>query len=309
MGERIDWRGRRVLITGATGFIGRHLVDHALRAHAVVTTLSRGPANIPGTFAHLTLDISDPESTSRAVRDLEPDAILHVASSGVSGKSEFSEMLRSNVLGTDNLLSAVKSLSHRSPVVMAGTGYEYAPQNHSLAEDDPILPASPYGVSKAAATLCAANYSAYIPITILRLFNVYGPGEQVPRLVPYIVRNTTLGEPVELTSCQQIRDFSYVSDIASVFWRALECAPREDGLRIFNVGSGSAMRLKDFVGIVVRVLQKYGMRAQVKFGSRPYRDGEPMYYVANTSRLRKAMDWIPTTPMETGLTEAVAALL
>jgi nucleoside-diphosphate-sugar epimerase len=226
----------------------------------------------------------------------------------VSGNTELAEMLHSNVLGTDNLLSAVKSLQPPPHVVIAGSGYEYAPQSIPLTEDDPVFPASPYGVSKAAGTFCAGEYSAQIPITVLRIFNVYGPGEQLPRLLPYIVKNAKLGNRVELTPCEQMRDFLYVRDVASVFWRALECAPQNRGLRILNVGSGSARPLKDFVCIAVRVLEKKGIRAQLEFGARPYRVGEPMFYVANTSRLEKVLGCIPETPLEVGIAETVASI-
>ena len=303
-----DWRGRRVLITGATGFIGRCLVDHALRAQAIVTTLSRKPANLPGVSKHLTVDIGDRRIILRAIEELQPEAILHVAASGVSEATEYSEMLHSNALGTDNLLSAAKLLKQPPFVVMAGSGYEYGEQTRPLTEDDPICPSSPYGISKVAATLCAANHSAHIPITVLRIFNVYGPGERLPRLLPYIVKNAKLGLPVDLTACDQVRDFIYVNDLASIFWRALESAPQKGRLRILNVGSGLALSLKGFVHLVMRELERQGIKAQIEFGARPYRSGEPMYYVANPSRLKEVLGCIPGTSLEVGVTETVAAL-
>jgi nucleoside-diphosphate-sugar epimerase len=309
VGTTSDWRGRKVLITGATGFIGRHLVERALRDEATVTTLSRTPANIPGTDAHLTVDIGDREATQRAIGELQPDAILHAASSGVSENTEFLEMLRSNVAGTDNLLSASRSLKKPPAVVIAGSGYEYALQSRPLTEDDPINPASAYGISKAAATFCAANYSAEIPITVLRIFNVYGPGEHTPRLLPYIVENAKLGKSIELTPCEQIRDFVYVRDIASIFWRALECMPEDNHLRILNVGSGSAVPLKSFVCTVARVLEERGLKIRVKFGARPYKPGEPMYYAANISRLWSILGSLQPTAFDTGIRQTLEASL
>ena len=308
MGTTDDWRGRRVLITGATGFVGRHLVERALQSGAVVTTLSRFKAEIPSVSAHLVIDIGNYAEVSRAIKELVPTAIIHAASSGVTEKAEFLEMLRSNVAGTDNLLSAAASLSKPPSVVMAGTGYEYATQPRPLTEDDPILPASPYGISKAAATYCAAHYATGMPITVLRIFNVYGPRERLPRLLPYIVQNARLGNPVEVTACEQVRDFIYVRDLASIFWHALECSPENGRLRILNVGSGSPLPLRDFVCTVVRILQEKGVNAQVKFGARPYRAGEPMYYAADTSRLYETLGRPRFTPVETGIREFVEAM-
>jgi nucleoside-diphosphate-sugar epimerase len=220
---------------------------------------------------------------------------------------EFSEMLRSNTLGTDNLLSAAKSLKEPPPVVVAGSGYEYAAQARHLTESDPIFPSSPYGISKAAATFCAANYSAYIPITVLRIFNVYGPGERLPRLLPYIVENASLGNPVELTPCEQIRDFVYVGDVASLFWRALESSPSDGQLRILNLGSGSAAPLKSFVCTVAHVLEKRGLKVRLKFGARPYKPGEPMYYAADTSRLRSTLGNLQFTAFDAGIGKTLEA--
>ena len=307
MGATNDWRGRRVLITGATGFIGCHLVERALRAQAFVTTLSRTRANIPGSCGHLVVDIGDRETTRAAIEDLQPDAILHAASLGVTEKAEFLEMLRSNAVGTDNLLSAAKSLKKPPPVVMAGSGYEYAPQPRSLTEDDPICPVSLYGISKAAATFCAANYSADIPITVLRVFNVYGPGERLPRLLPYIVQSAELGNLVELTDCEQIRDFTYVRDVAPLFWQALESPPNDRRLRILNIGSGSAMPLKAFVCAIIKTLEEQGVKAQVRFGARSHKPEEPMYYAPDTSRLRSTLGNLQFTTFDVGIRQTLEA--
>jgi UDP-glucose 4-epimerase len=263
---------------------------------------------IPGASAHIALDLGSRLEVWKAIQDLEPAAILHAASSGVTEKVEFSEMLRSNVAGTDNLLSAAASLSNPPSVVIAGSGYEYAAQPRPLTEDDPIFPASQYGISKAAATYCAANYATGMSITVLRVFNVYGPGERVPRLLPYIVQNAKLGNPVEVTACEQIRDFIYVQDLASLFWRALECPPDNGQLRTLNVGSGAPVPLRDFVCTVIGALQEKGVNAQVQFGARPYRAGEPMYYAADTSRLHQTLGRPSLTPVEAGVRQFVEAM-
>jgi nucleoside-diphosphate-sugar epimerase len=263
---------------------------------------------IHGASAHIALDLGSRSEVWKSIQDLGPAAILHAASSGVTEKVEFSEMLRSNVAGADNLLSAAASLSSPPSVVMAGSGYEYAAQSRPLTEDDPIRPASPYGISKAAAAFCAANYATGMPITVLRIFNVYGPGERLPRLLPYIVRNAKLGNPVKLTACEQVRDFIYVQDLASIFWRALEYSPENGQLRTLNVGSGSPVPVRDFVCTVVRVLREEGVNAQVKFGARPYRANEPMYYAPDTSRLHETLGRPSLTFREVGIRQFVEAM-
>ena len=130
----------------------------------------------------------------------------------------------------------------------------------------------------------------------------------MPRLLPYIVRNARVGSPVEVTACEQIRDFIYVRDLASLFWRALECSPANGQLRILNVGSGSPVPLRVFVCTVAQVLQEEGVRAQVKFGARPYRAGEPMYYAADTGLMATILGNPPVTPLEVGVRDTVESL-
>jgi nucleoside-diphosphate-sugar epimerase len=308
VGTRSDWHGRKVLITGATGFIGRHLVERAQQAGAVVVTASRSEAKFPGAMTHRALDIGDRAEVLRLIKDLEPAAILHAASSGVTEKAEFSEMLRSNVIGTDNVLAAAALLADPPSVVIAGSGYEYAAKSRAVSENDTVFPATSYGVSKAAATFCAASYANTMPITVLRIFNVYGPGERLPRLLPYIVNNARVGRPIELTACEQVRDFVYVRDLASMFWSALECPPKGSFLRILNVGSGSPLSLKQFVTTIVGVLQEQGLRPEVRFGARPYRENEPIYYAAKTTKLRQAFEILSVTPLEVGIRESVGTI-
>jgi UDP-glucose 4-epimerase len=144
---------------------------------------------------------------------------------------------------------------------------------------------------------------------VLRIFNVYGPGERLPRLLPYIVENARSGQPIELTSCEQVRDFVYVRDLASLFWRALECPSADGQVRILNAGSGTAVRLKDFVCIAIRALAKQGIRAQIEFGARPHKESEPMYYVSNTSRLRSTLGDLQFTAFDTGIEQTLETRL
>ena len=309
MGTTRDWRGRKVLITGATGFIGRHLVEQGLRTGAMVITNSRSPAQMCNASAHIMMDLGNRAEVLRVIRELKPAAIMHAASAGVSEKVALVDLLRTNVIGTDNLLAAADSLPERPTVVIAGSGYEYAAQSRPLTDDDPVFPTSPYGISKAAAAFCAAIYAKRMPVTVLRIFNVYGPGERLPRLLPYIVENAKLGNVAELTACEQVGDFVFVNDVATLFLRALERSPQDRRLRILNVGSDSPAPLKRFVTIMLEVLHEKGLDPEVKFGARPYRVGEPMYYAADITRLLATLGHLPRTTLDAGVRQSVEAML
>src|SRR5207249_4422828 len=128
-----------------------------------------------------------------------PEAVLHLAAAGVAyGNSAITDLLTVNVAGLDGLLAAISEVG-ACPVVVAGSGFEYAPQEHAIGETDEIGPVCSYGVSKAAATLTANWYAGRMPITLLRIFSVFGAGEREPRLLPHIVRRTKLGLSSDLT--------------------------------------------------------------------------------------------------------------
>jgi len=302
------WKGCKVLITGATGFLGRHLVAGAAETGAVVITTSRSETTT-GAAGHVAIDLCDRDRVSAMLREVAPSGILHTAVAGASEEVGFAELMRTNVAGTENLLAAAVALPQPPAVVLAGSGYEYAPQSRDLTEDDPICPITPYGISKAAAAFCAGIYATRMPITLLRIFNVYGPGEREPRLLPYAAACAKAGRVIELTDCEQVRDFVFVKDVAILFWRALECSPQDRRLRVLNVGSGSPAPLKRFVTVALEVLREKGLRPQAKFGVRPYRAGEPMYYAGDISRLRETLGTLPDTSFQAGIRQTLDLML
>jgi nucleoside-diphosphate-sugar epimerase len=303
-----SWKGGKVLITGTTGFLGRHLAAMAAEAGAVVITTSRSETKA-GIAGHIAIDLCDRDQVSAMLKEVAPSGILHTAAAGASEKADFAQLMQTNVLGTENLLAAALALPHPPAVVLAGSGYEYAPQSRDLTEDDLVCPVTPYGISKAAAAFCAGVYATRMPITLLRIFNVYGPGEQEPRLLPYVAACAKAQRIIELTDCEQVRDFVFVKDVAALFWRALERSPQDRRLRILNVGSGSPAPLKRFVAVLLEILREKGLNPRVKFGVRPRSVGEPMYYAADTSRLRETLDKLPGTSLQVGIRQTLDAIL
>ncbi|MDT5271684.1 MAG: UDP-glucose 4-epimerase [Acidobacteriota bacterium] len=302
------WRGRKVLVTGATGFIGRHVVRQGLEAGVEVHRLSSRESD-PSANTHRG-DLNDPARVSQVFDAVEPEGVIHLAASGVAyGANEVRELVEANALGLVNLFEAALTLRTMPAFVLAGSGFEYAQRPRPLSEADPVEPFSPYGVSKACASLCARLYAERMSVTLLRLFSVYGPGEREPRLLPHLVGCARRGQPVELTGCEQVRDYTHVADAAESFWRALASAPPACTMRVLNIGTGSPVTLKQFVLHAADALRAAGHTPELLFGAKPYRPGEPMVYTAEVGLARKTLGWLPSSELEAGVRSAVACMI
>ena len=298
-----------LLTTGGAGFIGARLVQQANTTHELHNIVNTRPAE-HGTNYHTSL--SNTERVAQIITDTAPDAILHLAAAGVSrGKLDLQHMLTVNVLGLQAMLEAAASLPTPPHVVIAGSWFEYAALDvpRPFREDDALSAALPYSVSKIAASTVAEHYASRLPITILRVFSVYGVGEPLPRLAPYIVEQTLKGEPVDLTPCEQVRDYVNVDDVAAGFLRAMSHPPTDGRLRVLNLGTGRGVTLRDFVEQIGAALVTHGYQPQLNFGARPYRPTEAMHAVADVTQLQAALNWTPQTPLAEGIPATVAAHL
>ena len=279
-----------------------------LAVGAEVHVLARGAKGGDSVSFHKA-DLADADMVGRVVREVRPDGIVHLAAAGVAyAARDANEMKRINVSGLRSLLEAASTLPVPPAMVCAGSGFEYAPAGRALREDDPIGLNSDYGVFKAAAFAVAAEYGKRLPLTWVRLFSLYGPGEQEPRLAPYVIGCVRRGQPVELTSGDQVRDYTFVVDAAKALLRAVTQPPARE-MRVVNFASGQAVTLRDFILLLAEQLKTHGLTPNIKFGVIPYRPDEMMHYTASVERWKSLFGWQPMQSMESGVKEMVEATL
>jgi nucleoside-diphosphate-sugar epimerase len=258
MNAAAQLQGQRVLVTGANGFVGRHIVLAGQAWGSELHALGRSPPPT-GCMAHRA-DLNDREAIRAAVRDVAPHTVINCASPGVAyGTADFREILTSLTAGTEALLSACAECPEPPHFIHIGTGLEYAVQDRPIAESDPIVPsASRYGAAKAAASAVLGGFAGLVPITVLRPFYLYGTGDEMPRLGNMIVDRALQGLAVDVSAGEQLRDFLHVEDFAALVWQvAAEDAP-EKHFAVFNAGEGSARPLRDYLAALSSALSEAG---------------------------------------------------
>lgn len=295
--------GRTCLITGATGFLGRHLVRR-LRESGIdaVLMLRRGQRPPPHARAvHAALD--DSESLIRAVEETAPDVVFHLAArTDPSRDIALTDVMMRENLGATLTLAQAAQRAGVSRFVFTGTCEEYGLQSPPFREDMPPSPLSPYSASKAAAStwLRMFHETEGFPVVILRPFLVYGPGQSPPKLVPTACAAALEGRDFAMTSGKQFRELTYVEDAIDAMLRA-SVVPKAIG-QIINVGSGSEHRVIDLVRQIYSLADSGG---QPRPGALPDRPNEMQHFCADPARARDLLGWEATTPLETGLAQTL----
>jgi nucleoside-diphosphate-sugar epimerase len=303
------WDGKRVLVTGAAGFIGanltRELVRRGAHVHAIVratTELWRIEQIRPSIAVH-TVDLTDACGVDRVVEQTRPEVLYHLAASSGHPHSRVGreEMLRTAVQGTANLLEATASLTYRC-FVHLGSSLEYGPSARPHGEADALRPTTFRGAAKAAATfLCqVAARSDGRPIVVVRPFSVYGYWER-GRLVPTAILSALRSQPIALTSPGYRRDLVFVEDVVEACVRVVD---RDSAVgEIVNIASGKQWSNEEVVDTVQALC---GTQVPVRVGAYPASCSDTDHWVADISKARELLGWEPRHALRQGLEKTIA---
>ncbi len=247
---------KRILITGAHGFTGLHLLDRLAGAGHELHGLVHhpAPAPCPALHAEHVADLRDLSAIERIIAEVEPDQVVHLAAIAFVAHGDAGELYSSNILGTRNLLQALAAAPRRpEAVLLASSANIYGNRREGvLDETTPPEPANDYGITKLTCEMLGRVYADRLPIITVRPFNYTGRGQSEQFIIPKIVAHAKARKPViELGNIDVARDFSDVRAVVDSYARLLAAPDAIGG--VFNVCSGEAHALREVIDLVSRI--------------------------------------------------------
>jgi NAD dependent epimerase/dehydratase len=312
----MNWKEKSILVTGAGGFIGSHLVEALTKLGGNIRCFVRYnsrndygliellPKEIRDLLEIIPGDLKDSDAVNRAVKDV--DYIFHLGALVGIPYSYFHprDVIGTNILGTLNILLAskeygIKKIVHTSTSETYGTAI-YVP----IDEKHPLQGQSPYSASKIGADKIAESfYRSYnLPVAIIRPFNTYGPRQSARAVIPTIITQALTKDNVSIGSIHPTRDFTYVKDIVEGFIKIAESS-KSIG-EVINIGSNYEISIGDLANKIIALV---GREVTINYDStrnRP-KKSEVERLWANNSKAMELIEWKPKITLDDGLNETI----
>lgn len=307
-----------VLVTGATGFVGRHLLDLLVQEDVQVTAWRRAGAGETLPAAHaasprvewVDVEVASRDGVDAAVRRAPPEHVYHLAGASHVGRSwdDATTTLETNVLGTHHLLEALRAAAPEARVLLPCSALVYRPSDGPLAEDSPVGPSSPYGISKLAQEMLgrAAWQADGQQVLLSRSFNHIGPGQAPGFFASSFARQVALAEAgraapvIEVGNLEARRDLTDVRDTVRAY-RAL-VASGVPG-RPYNVCSGRAYRIGDILDLLLDLAR---VRVEVRQDPARLRPHDVPVVLGDAGRVLGETGWSAAIPMARTLEDLLA---
>lgn len=287
----------RVLVTGAAGFTGQHLLERlAQDGHSLHGLVHRATGDQPLLESEHVADLRDLARICEVVGEVQPDYVVHLAAIAFVAHGDAAELYSSNILGTRNLLQALATTPKRpDAVLVTSSANVYGNRREGVLDESmPPEPANDYGVTKVACETLARLYSDRLPIMTVRPFNYTGRGQSEQFVIPKIVAHAAARKAtIELGNIDVARDFSDVRSVVDAYARLLTTPAAIGG--IFNVCSGEARSLAEVIELVERLS---GHQLEVEVNSAFVRADEVRTLCGSRDRLESLIGPLDIPPLE-----------
>lgn len=290
----------KVFVTGATGGVGQHVVQHLLKKNFEVACLVRTPQKLNPKAIAFVGDLQSISDIETQFAEFKPETIVHLGWIGVDQKEKNNNSQILNLQAATQLLGFARKYSVKQFIGM-GSESEYGIHNRKIDETTPVLPVSNYAVAKLATGLLCEKLckDGQIKFAWLRLFSSYGPGDRPGSLMSALIRSLLNNEAMNLSQCIQVWDYVHADDIANLI-SIMTDDIKESGF--YNLGGGDAQPLKN---IVLKIASLINSKAQLRFGAVPYQPNQNMHLEADISKICRTYDWKPQINLEDGLRETI----
>ena len=292
-----------ILVTGAAGFAGSHLIDLLVRPGTHVIAWYRPGGSPPREQAGVlwdAVDLLDQRQVQAAIDRARPTAVYHCAGAAHVGRAweATASTLATNVRGTHHVLQAMERSGSGARVFVPSSALVYAPASEPLTEQHALRPSSPYGVSKLAQEMLALEGHGALAVTIARPFNHFGPRQDPQFAAPGFARRIADIErgrwapEISVGNLDAQRDLTDVRDTVRAYQMILE---RGQPGRPYNVCSGRAITIRELLD---RLIARARVPVEVKVDPARYRPNDTPLVVGDPSRLRDELGWAPEIPLD-----------
>lgn len=301
----------RVLVTGASGFVGKWLVKELMnRGHEVIAAVRKHNPFLK-CVKQVNFELLNYEDVKSMLILSKPDVIVHLAAQSMVKKAweNPSETIQVNVIGTFNLVQAVKDVVPYTKLITVGSSEEYgltAKSKMKLTEEDNCLPQNPYAISKLAAGQLAIQLAKKEGLNVIHLrpFNHFGPGQRegfvVSDFASQLARlEKSKGSTIFVGNLSVQRDFTDVRDVVDAYVKIIE---KEVPTGIYNISSDKAIQVSEILNILVKNVR---VPIEVSIDSARFRPTEVPVFVGDSSKIRSLIDWEPKRKLEDSLIETL----
>ncbi len=302
----------KIVVLGANSFSGSHFVKHALDKGDDVVGVSRSPepnlyflprlwSSSPGSYQFCQLDINNQSSeVSRVLKEIEPQIVVNFVAQGMVAESwrEPWDWYYTNTVGLSKVLAALMELKNLKKYVHVTTPEVYGSTKSWIKESDIFLPSTPYATSRAAGDWHVMNLAKTygLPAILTRAANVYGPGQQLYRVIPKAILSGLLGKPFPLHGDGlSTRSFIHILDVVDAMYKLTQS---EFVGETFHISTRELVSILDLVDSIRNDL---GKAYPINVSFMPERDGKDQTYQLDSSLLREKIGWSDTVSLRDGI--------